>query len=97
MTRLSICVVLPFSLSESDTRSSFHSLDPDRSGKKERRGKLRHAQPLLDMLDSSESKLIAAVLLLYAALGVLALSLIRSSPRHGGNVFLGAAASAKRD
>lgn len=49
------------------------------------------------MLDSSESKLIAAVLLLYAALGVLALSLIRSSPRHGGNVFLGAAASAKRD
>ena len=47
------------------------------------------------MLDSSESKLVAAVLLLYAALGALALSLIRSSPRHGGNVFLGS--SAKRD
>ena len=46
------------------------------------------------MLDSSESKLVAAVLLLYVALGALALSLIRSSPRHGGNVFLG---SAKRE
>jgi hypothetical protein len=47
------------------------------------------------MLDfSSESKLVAAVLLLYAALGAIALSLIRSSPRHGGNVFLG---SGKKD
>jgi hypothetical protein len=49
------------------------------------------------MLDSSESKLVAAVLLLYAALGAVAFSLIRSSPRHGGNVFLGGGSAAKRD
>ena len=62
-----------------------------RTGAKKEKSKLS----LNHMLDSSESKLVAAFFLLYAALGAIALSLIRSSPRHGGNVFLGS--SAKRD
>ena len=49
------------------------------------------------MLDSAESKLVAAIFLLYAALGALALTLIRGAPRHGGTVFLGSSSAAKRD
>ena len=69
----------------SSTRSSLASLS------------LSLALSLHHMLDSAESKLVAAIFLLYAALGALALTLIRGAPRHGGNVFLGSSSAAKRD